>query len=108
MLDISRLEESSDTLHKRCHHLIFPCDHPREVVADRSLDQQPQVLGFCHLVAKLDDGQERFAGNTAPIQTNAAERIGLNDRDTSAKLGRANRGNIPTRSSAENGDVSLY
>src|SRR6185295_20373836 len=105
MLDIPRLEERGNALHKRGHHLIFPGDHPSEIVADWSLDDQPHVRALFDLVAKFDDRQERFTGNTAPIQTDAAERMGLNDRDTGAELGRPDRGNIPTRSSAENRDV---
>src|SRR3979409_2470961 len=105
MLDIPCLEEGVYTLHQRGHHLVFPCDHPSEIVADWSLHEQPYVRALFDLVAKFDDRQERFTGNAAPIQTDAAERMGLNDRDTGAELGGPDRGNIPTRSSAENGDV---
>ena len=90
---------------KRRHHLILSGDHPSEIIADRSRDQQPHILGFLDLVAEFDDRQEGLTGNAAPIQADAAKRMGLDDGDTGAKLSRPDRGNIPTGSSAENGDV---
>ena len=70
-------------------------------------DQEPQVPGFFDLIAKLDDRQEGLTGNAAPIQADAAERMGLNDGHAGAKLGRPDRGDIATRSSAEHCDVLL-
>ena len=105
MFDIPCLEECCYTLHKGSHHLIFPCDHPSEIVLDWFMNNQPQLLGFFDFVAKFDDLQEGLTGNAAPIQADAAECMRLNNRDAGAKLGRPDRGNIPTRSSTENGNV---
>ena len=107
MFDIPRLEERRNAIHESRHHFIFPCDHPSEIVRDWSLDEQPQILGYFDLVAEFDDRQEGFTGNAAPIQADAAECVGLNDGDAGTKLGRPDRGDIATRSSAENGDVRL-
>ena len=107
MFDIPRFEECGNPLHERRHHCIFSGDHPSEIVRDGSLDQQPQVIGFFDFVAEFDDRQEGLTGNAAPIQADAAECVGFNNSDTSAKLSRPDRGDIATGSSTENGDVSL-
>src|SRR4249919_1713481 len=101
MLDIPRLEECGNALHESRHHRILSGDHPSEIVRDWSLDEQPQDLGFFDLVAEFDDRQEGLTGNAAPIQADAAKRVGLNDGDTGAKLVCPNRSDIATRSSAE-------
>ena len=103
MLDVPRLEERGNALHESRHHFVFSGDHPSEVIRDWSLDEQSHIIGFFDLVAEFDDRQKGFTGNAAPIQADAAERVGLNDGDAGAKLGRPNRGDIATRSSSENG-----
>jgi hypothetical protein len=107
MLDIPRLEERRNALHESRHHFIFPRDHPSEVVRDWSWDEQPPVFGFFDLVTEFDDRQEGLTRNAAPIQADAAERVGFNDGDAGAKLGSPDRSDIATRSSAENGNVFL-
>ena len=107
MFDIPSLEERRNALHESRHHRVFPCNHPSEIVRDWSLDEQSHVIGFFDLVAEFDDRQKGLTGNAAPIQADAAERMGLNDGHAGAKLSRPDRSDIAARSSAENGDVRL-
>ena len=107
MFDIPSLKERRNALHKSRHYRVFPCNHPSEVIRDWSLDEQSHIIGFFDLVAEFDDRQKGFTGNAAPIQADAAERVGLNDGNAGAKLSRPDRSDIATRSSADYDDVSL-
>src|SRR6476646_2398603 len=107
MLDIPSLKECRHALHESRHHRILSGDNPSEIVRDWSLDKQSHVPGLFDLIAEFDDRQESLTGNAAPIQADAAERMGLDNGHTGAKLGGPDCGDIATWSCAENGDVLL-
>ena len=105
MFNIPSFKERRNALHESRHYRVFSCNHPSEVIRDWSLDQQSHVIGFFDLVAEFDDRQKGFTGNAAPIQADAAERMGLNDGDAGTELSRTDRSDIAARSSADYDDV---
>ena len=105
MFDIPSLKKRRNALHESRHYRVFSYNHSSEVIRDWSLDEQSHVIGFFDLVAEFDDRQKGFTGNAAPIQADAAERVGLNDGDAGAKLSRPDRSDIAARSSADYDDV---
>ncbi len=105
MFDVPGLEERRNAFDQAGDYLILASDHLGKIVGDRPGDLKPHRPCLLYLVTEFDDGEQRFAGNTAPIQADPAECQGFDDGHASAKLGGPDGRDIPTRSGAQNSDV---
>src|SRR5262245_10918462 len=105
MFDLPRLEEGRDAFHQTCNDLIFPLNHLRQVICDRPRDQKSHRPRLLDLFTELNDSEQRFAGNAAPIQTHAAEGLRFDHSHPCTELRSPNRRHIPAGSGAQNSDV---
>src|SRR6185295_13531815 len=81
-------------------------DGLRHVEAD-VVHRDPICLAVAHQIHDLGVPQQRLAWDTAPVEAKPATALLLDQHNLLAELSRANRGHVPARTAADNGDVAL-
>src|SRR5207244_406386 len=84
---------------------VLALDHAGEIVGNGARDRDPKLARLFDLLPKLRAGQQRLAGDTAPIQAQAAHGRALDEGDLRAELGCANGGHVAAGPGSDNGDA---
>src|SRR6059036_1211464 len=70
-------------------------------------NRDPKLARLLNLLTEFRAGQQRLAGNAAPIQAQAAHSRALDEGDLRAELGRANRGHVAAGPGSDDGDACV-
>jgi len=69
------------------------------------LDREAELVGPVHQVVELGGAQQRLGRNAAPVETDAAEVLALDQSDLAAELGGADRRDVAARPAADDDDI---
>src|SRR5271166_432437 len=98
-------------LHEKAYAVVEALRYRARALYDRGrvvtdfLGRKPVILGMTHIVENLRRAQERFGGNAAPIETDAAQILALDDRGLEPQLGGSDSSDVASRPGADDDDV---
>ena len=102
--DFVLLHQEADAVIEPLGHRARALDDGRGVEAD-IVGFQSVVLGVLHVVEDFRRAQQRLGRDAAPVETNAAEIIALDDGRLEAELRRADGGDIAAGAGADDENV---
>ena len=103
-LDLVLAHEIGDAVRQPLGDFAAALDHAGEVEAD-IVGGEPELGGAAHRVIELGGAEQRLGRDAAPVETDAAEMLALDDRGLEAELGGADRGDIAAGPRADHGEI---
>src|SRR5712691_2450351 len=103
-IDLPSLEQRLDPRHELRHDAILPRDRLREIEA-RSADLDAVLVAVGRQTVRVARVEQRFRGDAADGHARAADAVTLDQCDLRSLYAGVQRGDVATRTSAEDRDV---